>query len=448
MEAAPLFEKVSREALIGKFHNGFANVLVHLGRTENRSNYIDRALIEYAAASYHFEQAGHARYHACVENNLGFLFSTLGKYGEAHEHLDRAQALFTSLKDSVHLAQVDETRARVMLAEGRADAAEKLVRSAVQTLERGGEQSLLAEALTTHGRALARLGRHQLARLTLQHAVEVAQGAGDVEGAGQAALAVIEELGEQLTPRDLGVTFDRAAELLSATRHPGSKDRLVNCARRVLFLLGVMPVPDTWANFSFKDAVHRYEACLIERALTDACGTTARAAQLLGIKRQSLDSMLHTRHQGLLPLRTPGEARKSSLMFRDSCDARTRPVTILYVEDDSLVADAIKEMLEAEGWTVETCGDGAEALSKIEGTSDYDLLIYDHGLPNVTGLELIRRGRSLAHRQQTPVIMLSSSDVEREARRAGANVYLRKPEDALSLAEHAARLLARKLKQN
>ncbi len=448
-EAASLFEKSHNHALKGKFHNGFGKVLRNLGEMERREDYIDRALIEYAAASYHFEQAGHARYHGCVENNLGFLFSTLGKYREAHEHLDRAQALFTSLKDSVHLAQVDETRARVLLAEGRADAAEKLVRAAVQTLEHGGEQSLLAEALTTHGRALARLSRHQLARLTLQHAVEVAQAAGDTEGAGQASLAVIEELGEQLTPHDLGVTFDRAAELLSGTRHPGSKDRLANSARRVLFLLGVLPMPETWTNFSFKQAVRRYEACLVERALADAGGTTARAAQLLGIKRQSLDSMLHTRHQQLLPLRTPGEARKSSLMFRDAGGAQeTRPVTILYVEDDHLIAGMVKEMLEDEGWAVETCDDGADALSKIESADDYDLMIFDQQLPHVTGLELIRRARSLAHRQQTPIIMLSSRDVERDARRAGANLYLRKPDDALALPERAARLLARRLKQN
>ena len=47
-------------------------VLRSLGTSENREEYIDRALVEYAAASYHFEQAGHNRFQARVENNVGF----------------------------------------------------------------------------------------------------------------------------------------------------------------------------------------------------------------------------------------------------------------------------------------------------------------------------------------------------------------------------------------
>jgi tetratricopeptide (TPR) repeat protein len=145
IEAAPLFEECGSDSLKGKFHNGFANVLVNLAHLERRGDYMDRALVEYAAASYHFEQARHARYQACVENNLGYLFCTIKKFPEAHEHLDRAQALFTGMKDQVHTAQVDDTRAKVLLAEGRTSEAEKLVRTAIQVLEKGGQQSLLAE---------------------------------------------------------------------------------------------------------------------------------------------------------------------------------------------------------------------------------------------------------------------------------------------------------------
>jgi tetratricopeptide (TPR) repeat protein len=164
VEAAPLFEESDNPTIQGRFHNEYAQVLRKLSATEHRSDYVDRALIEYAAASYHFEQASHTRYQACVENNLGFLFCTIRDFAEAHQHLDRAQALFTSMKDSVHTAQVDDTRARVLLAEGRVPEAERIVRAAVQVLERGGEQSLLAEALTTHGITLARMGDHERAR--------------------------------------------------------------------------------------------------------------------------------------------------------------------------------------------------------------------------------------------------------------------------------------------
>ncbi len=118
-EAIPLFNRINNHALQGKFHNGFAEVFRNLSATERREDYFDRALMEYTAASFHFEQAGHLRYRARVENNLGFLFSTIGKFPEAHEHLDRARGLFTGLNDSGSVAQVDDTRARALTAEGR-----------------------------------------------------------------------------------------------------------------------------------------------------------------------------------------------------------------------------------------------------------------------------------------------------------------------------------------
>jgi tetratricopeptide (TPR) repeat protein len=370
MEAAPLLDKSSNHSLRGRFHNELTSVLAMLGEAERRSDYVDRALIEAAAASYHFEQAGHRRYQACVENNLGMLFCTVGRYSEAHEHLDRAQALFTGMKDVAHIAQVDDTRAKVLLAEGRVADAEKLVRSAVNVLEKGGQQSLLAEALTTHGIVLARLSQHQRALLTLQRAVEVAHNAGDLESAGQTSLTIIEEVGEHLSAQDLSITFDMAAESLSSTQHPATKDRLVVCARRAMHLIGVLPTPLKWKGFSLYEAVCRFESPIIERALREAGGVVARAAQLLGINRQTLDTMLRVgRHKDLLHLRTPVAPRRSSLMFRDELNCPdTRAVSVLHVEDDALVSSGVRVALEDEGWSVETCEDGATGLERLQST--------------------------------------------------------------------------------
>lgn len=445
-ETAPILDKSSNHSLRGRFHNELAAVLVMLGEAEQRSDYVDRALIEAAAASYHFEQAGHRRYQAYVENNLGMLFCTLGRYSEAHEHLDRAQALFTSMKDGAHIAQVDDTRAKVLLAEGRVADAEKLVRSAVRTLEKGGQQSLLAEALTTHGIVCARLGQHGRALLTLQRAVEVAQNAGDFESAGQTSLTIIEELGEHLPAQDLSIAFDMAAESLSGTQHPKTKDRLVVCARRVMHLIGVLPTPLRWRGFSLHEAVRRFESPIVERALREAGGVVARAAQLLGINRQTLDTMLRVgRHKDLLHLRTPVAPRRRSLMFRDELNCPdTRAVSVLHVEDDALVSEGVRVALEGEGWSVETCGDGAAALERLQSSARYDVLIFDGNLPDFDGVELIRRTRTLAHRQQTPVIAFSCDNVEIQARRAGANAFVSKPAETFLIAETVARLLARK----
>jgi CheY-like chemotaxis protein/tetratricopeptide (TPR) repeat protein len=449
-EAASLFQESFNHAHRGKFHNQFGFVLMNLGTAERRDDYIDRALIEYAAASYHFEQAGHARYQACVENNLGLLFGTIKKFPKAHEHLDRAQALFTSMKDSVHTAQVDDTRAKVLLAQGRVGEAEKIVRGAVQALERGGEQSLLAEALTTHGLVLARMGSHRQAREALQRATEVAQTAGDSEAAGLAALTVLEELAEHIEAADLSATYDRAAELLSNTQDQKVKDRLLAASRRVLFVVGARTSPPSWKGFNFFDAVLRYEARLIESALREAGGVVSRAAQLLGVERRNLDAMLRKgRHKSLGHLRTPVEPRKRSLMFRDDVDCPdTRAVSVLHVEDDDAVADFVNSALEDEGWSVEACADGASALERLQSGARYDVLVFDNRLPDTSGVELVRRARTMAHRQQTPVIVLSGDEVEAQARRAGANAFLRKPDGVSALAETVAGLLARRQRQH
>jgi DNA-binding NtrC family response regulator len=233
-EAAPVFEASRSDAIKGKFHHQLATVLKNLGAAEHRRDYMDRALVEYAAASFHFEQVGHGRFRAAVENNLGSLFLNLGKFAEAQPHLDRARRLFVSLKDSVHTAQVDETRARAFLAQGGNSKAEEIALGAVRTLERGDEHALLADVLTTHGTALARMNRFENARAALERAVEVAQQAGDLESAGVAMLTMIEELGAQLKVCEMLEIYERADDLLAGSQQPTILLRLREIARRIL----------------------------------------------------------------------------------------------------------------------------------------------------------------------------------------------------------------------
>jgi tetratricopeptide (TPR) repeat protein len=309
-EALPLFEQVNDHYITATFHFGFANVLNGLSSAEDRTDYVDRALIEYAAASFHFEQAGHERYQACVENNLGFLFSTIGKYEDAHEHLDRAQILMTRLKDNVHLGQIDDTRARVLLAEDRIVEAEKTARSAVARLEKGDALSLLAEALTTHGSALARLNHTDQAREAFERAIGVAEQSGDLESAGIAALTLIEQLGEGGTSEELWGILDHARLLLENSEDIGTIRRLGKAAFRAMFL-----TPPEWEGFSLRRAVTQYEAHLIELALREAKGSVSHAARFLGFKHhQSLSSLLERRHSNLLKKRKPIKRRFRHLM--------------------------------------------------------------------------------------------------------------------------------------
>jgi CheY-like chemotaxis protein len=114
---------------------------------------------------------------------------------------------------------------------------------------------------------------------------------------------------------------------------------------------------------------------------------------------------------------------------------------ILLVEDHSVIAQAIKETLEEEGYRVTLCGDGAVAVLRLASAASYSLLLCDNQLPSVSGLELVRYARTLPHRKEIPIIMFSASECSRDARLAGANEFLRKPQDIGKIVETVARLL-------
>jgi tetratricopeptide (TPR) repeat protein len=287
-------------------------VLVNLGASEHREDYTDRAFIEYAAASYHFEQAGHRHYLANTKNNLGFLYFKVGNYRKAHKHLDHARRILVGLKDSGTIAQVDETRARVFITQEQYGLAESASRSAVRTLEKGGRQSLLAEALTTHGVALARLGCHERARFTLFRAAEVAHVSGALNAAGLAALSIIEELSEYLTANEMQAVYQRAYNWLAAAQDSQTLHRLLEAASRVLSA-GTQESTKPEAG-KLRDTVHKYEKEIIRQALRNTKGSVTRAARLLGVTYQSLIYLLENRHRDLLIERRPAVPRRQSII--------------------------------------------------------------------------------------------------------------------------------------
>ncbi|HEX8852510.1 MAG TPA: response regulator, partial [Pyrinomonadaceae bacterium] len=294
-------------------------------------------------------------------------------------------------------------------------------------------------------------------------AVLVAERAGDTEGAGQAALTIIEELSECSTPAELCAVYQRAAFLLAKSQHPSIPRRLVACAARVMERHASPPatraardgfesyrLPSGWEKFSFRSEVRRYESFLIERALRDARGVVTRAAQLLGFRHyQSLLTLLNKRHNSLTPVRSPIFPRKRSILRmvapkpgpQARAPRRKRSIKILHAEDNAIVADALRETLESEGWHVETCAEGTRALVRVEGEEHFDLLLFDNDLPGVNGLELTRRARALPHRRSIPVVMLSAYDCETEAIGAGVDVFLRKPEAVQEVVSTVSRLV-------
>lgn len=327
--SAPLFEESSNDSLKGKFHNSFALCLKNLGIARDNEEFIDNALLEFAAARFHFERIGHKRFLVRVENNEGLLFAGLGKFKEAHEHIDRARSLQLSVGDQGSAAGIDDTRAQILMLEGKNQEAEKLARTAVNMLQNGGEQSMLAEALTTHGKALARLAQSDAAKQTLDRAIEMAHAAGDPDTGGIAALTVIEELAAKMKPEDLVSYFKKAEELLVRSQHPRINVRLGESARRVLALdSGVMSKPADvdaggesvlglaaiGSGVSLEAEVLKYEGNLIRKALEASGGSVTRAARLLGVTHQGLAFIINGRHKDLLAMRTPVKRRRKSII--------------------------------------------------------------------------------------------------------------------------------------
>ena len=63
---------------------------------------------------------------------------------------------------------------------------------------------------------------------------------------------------------------------------------------------------------------------------------------------------------------------------------------ILVVEDEEYLADLISQVFVEEGYSAEVCGDGRTALSRALA-EDFDLLIVDWMLPDLDGIEVVRR---------------------------------------------------------
>lgn len=316
-ESEPLFEVSANHALKGKFHNEFGTALKNAGLAERREDYIDRALMQYTAASVELEQAGNERVLALVENNLGFLFAHLGRFEESHRHLDRALSMAARLKDKGFCAQFEDTRARAFLSEGQLEQAEAVASSAVKSFREGDEQSNLAAAITTYGTVMARQGRQADALTLLTEAVTIAAQGGDNESAGLASLTIIEELSSFLPQPELHKSYLKAESALSHSQQAAIQFRLGESARRLLAAnvsVPAMPADGAATNTTLEEQVLRYEGELIRKALEASDGSVTRAARLLGVTHQGLAFILNGRQKSLLTARKPAKKRRRSII--------------------------------------------------------------------------------------------------------------------------------------
>lgn len=116
---------------------------------------------------------------------------------------------------------------------------------------------------------------------------------------------------------------------------------------------------------------------------------------------------------------------------------------VLVIEDEKLVAESIRAILEHKGFEVETVYDG-EAGTEYAELGIYDLLILDVMMPKLNGFQVAQQVR--VNRCNTPILMLTArSDLEDRIRglNAGADYYLTKPFDSRELLACVNALLRR-----
>ncbi len=117
-----------------------------------------------------------------------------------------------------------------------------------------------------------------------------------------------------------------------------------------------------------------------------------------------------------------------------------KPVSIVMVEDDEGHARLIERNIRRAGVNNEIVAfrDGTSALAYLlgaDGSGEENsarslLILLDLNLPDMTGVDILAKVKSNAHLKRSPVIVLTTTDDQREIKRCydlGANVYITKP---------------------
>ena len=114
-------------------------------------------------------------------------------------------------------------------------------------------------------------------------------------------------------------------------------------------------------------------------------------------------------------------------------DMQLEPIDVLIVDDDEILLQTAVDSLESIGASAEQAQSGLEALGMIENRHlsgrDYNIVIVDWKMPDMDGIETIKRIRAELD-ANIPILLISAydwSDIEDEAKEAGANGFVSKP---------------------
>lgn len=118
--------------------------------------------------------------------------------------------------------------------------------------------------------------------------------------------------------------------------------------------------------------------------------------------------------------------------------------TILVVEDDETISYTLRYILQREGYTVHTLGDGREAIAAVNGDAPPNLILLDLLLPFADGFQVIEAVRRRPGWARTPIVVLTASSQEQDIARAlsqGATDVIVKPFQVVELLARVGRLV-------
>ena len=104
---------------------------------------------------------------------------------------------------------------------------------------------------------------------------------------------------------------------------------------------------------------------------------------------------------------------------------------VLLIEDDSATAQSIELMLKSESFNVYTTDLGEEGID-LGKIYDYDIILLDLNLPDMSGIDILKRIKENEHLRVSPVVVLTTTDDKSDIQRCydlGCNVYITKPVD-------------------
>ena len=122
------------------------------------------------------------------------------------------------------------------------------------------------------------------------------------------------------------------------------------------------------------------------------------------------------------------------------------PGRVLVAEDEPHIRRVLVSLLESGGMDVEPAENGTRAMDLLAGDNPYRMALLDIMMPGMTGLEVLKNLRSLPHRAELPVIILTAKgqDADRElAFRLGASDFVTKPFSPKKLLVRINQLLGR-----